>query len=79
MINTRRGAMGFASTSASKAPTQPNFNLTRVVRGAKTCYDALQRVLNLVDMDDLLTKKSKHQQYGELCGGVTNDSNKRCR
>ena len=32
MINTRRGAMGFASTPASKAPTQPNFNLTRVVR-----------------------------------------------
>ena len=43
--------------------------------GAK-CYDALPRVLNLVDMDDWLTKKSKSQQYGKLlCGGVSNDSN----
>ena len=33
--------------------------------GAK-CYDALPRVLNLVDMDDWLTKKSKRQQYGKL-------------
>jgi len=41
--------MGFASTPASKAPTQPNFNLTRVVRddnvvnnsthGATTCIN----------------------------------------
>ena len=33
--------------------------------GAK-CYDALPRVLNLVNMDDWLTKKCKRQQYGKL-------------
>ena len=49
VITTRRGAMGLASTPASKASTQPNFNLTRVVRddnvvnhsthGATTCIN----------------------------------------
>ena len=46
------------------------------VKGGAKCYDALPRVLNLVDMDDWLTKKSKRQQYGKLlCGGVSNESN----
>ena len=47
MINTRRGAMGFASTPASKAPTQPNFNLTRVVRDANNSTHGAIRLTTL--------------------------------
>ena len=69
MINNIKGAMGFASTSASKEPVQPNFNLTRVIRetnnstnGATTCvndssYNAIETKTEIQKRNDLTNSR----------------------
>ena len=56
MINTRRGAMGFASTPASKAPTQPNFNLTSLVRDVNNSMHAATTCINDPSYNAIATK-----------------------
>ena len=63
IINTRRGAMGFASTPASKASIQPNFNLTRVVRDANKSTHGATTCINDPSYNAIKTKTVIPKRY----------------